>query len=383
MIELIKANAKFFFITWGIVLLVNQIFIFGGCLAPYCIVAALPHTGVISAVIVYLNFQEEKEQIRKKDRFNEPQHPAKNEKADPLKEMGDAYEKEIGKAFECKGDFVIYNGLIRGFYDGGVDLIVISPNSQSINFVQCKNWQNKNMEYRIPPGTEAVEKLEDFIVVNRLAPNTRIPSERDLCEMWGVSRTTLRQAVDTLVGRGVLYRVNGAGVYVSVGKKNRNMVGVDSMVGELRQQGSILAKKIISVRKVEATKQISKKLHVLLGQEVYEYILLRKIDDVPCFLETTYLDCERYPDFEKYYTDKTSMGRILKNVYHRKQISGEEHISVTYASEQEAALLEIIPDSPLFFTSGVVKDEEGVIIMYYKQLIRGDKFKLVSRIESE
>jgi len=50
MIELIKANAKFFFITWGIVLLINQIFIFGGCLAPYCIVAALPHTGVISAM---------------------------------------------------------------------------------------------------------------------------------------------------------------------------------------------------------------------------------------------------------------------------------------------------------------------------------------------
>ena len=49
------------------------------------------------------------------------------------------------------------------------------------------------MEYRIPPGTEAVEKLEDFIVVNRLAPNTRIPSERDLCEMWGaVSYTHLR-----------------------------------------------------------------------------------------------------------------------------------------------------------------------------------------------
>lgn len=239
------------------------------------------------------------------------------------------------------------------------------------------------MEYRIPPGTEAVEKLEDFIVVNRLAPNTRIPSERDLCEMWGVSRSTLRQAVDTLVGRGVLYRINGVGVYVSVGKKNRNMVGVDSMVGELRQQGAILAKKIISTRKIEATKQISKKLHVPLGQQVYEYILLRKMDGVPCILETTYLDCQRYPDFEKYYTDKTSMGRILKNVYHRKQISGEEHISVTYAGEQEAELLEITPDSPLFFTSGVVKDEEGLMIMYYKQLIRGDKFKLVSRIERE
>lgn len=161
MIELIKANTKFFFITWGIVLLVNQIFIFGGCFASYCIVAALPHTGVISAVIVYLNFQEEKEQIRKKDRFNEPQHPAKNEKADPLKEMGDAYEKEIGKAFECKGDFVIYNGLIRGFYDGGVDLIVISPNSQSINFVQCKNWQNMQMEYH--HINSVYDKLNEYL----------------------------------------------------------------------------------------------------------------------------------------------------------------------------------------------------------------------------
>ena len=148
MIELIKANAKFFFITWGIVLLVNQIFIFGGCFAPYCIVAALPHTGVISAVIVYLNFQEEKkEKTIQQERSYESQYTSNNDKADPLKEMGDAYEKEIGKEFESKGDFVIYNGLISGVADGGVDLIVISPDSQSINLVQCKNWHKMKMEH--------------------------------------------------------------------------------------------------------------------------------------------------------------------------------------------------------------------------------------------
>ena len=148
MIELIKANTKFFFITWGIVLLVNQIFIFGGCFAPYCIVAALPHTGVISAVIVYLYFQEEKkEKTIQQERSYESQYTSNNDKADPLKEMGDAYEKEIGKEFESKGDFVIYNGLISGVADGGVDLIVISPDSQSINLVQCKNWHKMKMEH--------------------------------------------------------------------------------------------------------------------------------------------------------------------------------------------------------------------------------------------
>ena len=162
MIELIKANAKFFFITWGIVLLVNQIFIFGGCFAPYCIVAALPHTGVISAVIVYLNFQEEKkEKTIQQERSYESQYTSNNDKVDPLKEIGDAYEKNIGKSFESKGDFVIYNGLIRGFADGGVDLIVISPNSQSINFVQCKNWQNMQMEYH--HINSVYDKLNEYL----------------------------------------------------------------------------------------------------------------------------------------------------------------------------------------------------------------------------
>lgn len=161
MIELIKANAKFFFITWGIVLLINQIFIFGGCLAPYCIVAALPHTGVISAVIVYLYFQEEKkEKTIQQERSYESQYTSNNDKADPLKEMGDAYEKEIGKEFESKGDFVIYNGLISGVADGGVDLIVISPDSQSINLVQCKNWHKMKMEYHHISGV--YDKLTNY-----------------------------------------------------------------------------------------------------------------------------------------------------------------------------------------------------------------------------
>lgn len=239
------------------------------------------------------------------------------------------------------------------------------------------------MDYHIPPGTEAIERLEDFIVVNRLTANTRIPSERDLCEMWGVSRSTLRQAVDTLVSWGVLYRVRGSGVYVAVPKKNRNMVGVDSMIGELRQQGSFLTKKIISARVIEATKQISRKLKIPLGRKVHEYIRLRKVDYVPCILETTYIDCQQYPGFDEYYNEKTSMDYILKNIYHKKQESGEENISVTYASEHEAELFEIEPDVPMFFTSGVVKDEKGVPVTYYKQLFRSDQFKFVSVINKE
>lgn len=235
-------------------------------------------------------------------------------------------------------------------------------------------------EYHIPAGSDAIEKLENFISVNRLKANTRIPSERDLCEMWGVSRSTLRSAVDTLVEWGILYRVQGSGVYVAAPKIDRNLVGVTSLNDDIRQKGIHISTKIIHADVIEATKQISKKLKIPLGKKVYEYVRVRSVDFISCILETLYLDCESFPDFNQYYTERASIDYLFRNVYHKKQTSGEEHISVTYVSEEEAALLNLKQGDPVFFASGVVRDEDGKPMSYYKELFRADQFKFVSVI---
>lgn len=142
-----------------------------------------------------------------------------------------------------------------------------------------------------------------------------------------------------------------------------------------------MSKKIVGIRTIEATKQISRKLKVPLGRSVHEYTRIRRIDYVPSIVETTYIDCEKYPDFSEHYTERIGMGYVFQNIYHKKQSSGEERISVTYASENEAKMLEIEQGAPLFFTSGVVKDEGDIPMTYYKQLIRSDLFKFVSIIE--
>ena len=236
------------------------------------------------------------------------------------------------------------------------------------------------MEYRVPPSVEAIEKLQNFIKVNRLTANTRIPSERDLCEMWGVSRSTLRQAVDMLVECGELYRVKGSGVYVSVSKLVRNMSGVDVMIDEMMRQGIPMSKKIVSARVIEATKQISKRLKIPLGRKVYEYIRIRELECIPSIIETSYLECQQYPDFEKHYNNKTTMSSLFRNLYNKEMVQGEEQISITYASESEAELLDIKPNASLFFTAGVLSDQDNHPVMYYKQLLRSDRFKFVSLI---
>lgn len=235
---------------------------------------------------------------------------------------------------------------------------------------------------KIPPLMEAIEKLEDFIVVNRLKAHTRIPSEKDLCDLWGVSRSTLRQAVDELVENGVLYRVMNKGVFVSEKKYPRDMAGVDAMVRDLVNQGNIVSKRIISMNTIEATKQISRKLMVRLGTKVYEIIRCRVINDVPCTIETTYINAEKYPGFIDLYSETASMDTLFKGEYNAIQTTGTEHINVTYALQEEADMLQIEVGSPLFYASGISLDQNGETVMYYKQLIRPDKFVFVCTVES-
>jgi hypothetical protein len=150
-----------FFVAWLVILVINQVFIFGACFAPYCLLAALPHTGVLVFIWTYFvskkapdrneentpPFESIKQSVRKTP-VKQPRtvkiktHQSSKEnlsKPDPLKEKGDRYEKYIGSEFEKKGDLVVYNGFIRGYKDQGVDIVSIRPACKTINLVQCKN----------------------------------------------------------------------------------------------------------------------------------------------------------------------------------------------------------------------------------------------------
>lgn len=162
-IDKIKENLQQFFIIWGFVLVLNQIFIFGACFAPYCLIAALPHTGVIAFFLTLYSLKSEDvsestKEYEKKHReevirnivnsTNQKEKSIFTEQTkfeDKYTQMGDDYEKYIGQQFERKGDLVIYNGLIFGLEDEGVDIISISSNEKYINLIQCKNWYKKQM----------------------------------------------------------------------------------------------------------------------------------------------------------------------------------------------------------------------------------------------
>jgi len=163
-----KEKIKQFFSVWLVILILNQLFIFRGCFALYCLISALPHTGVLAFLWVkYIGGSADdtvkesesdlhsveskqtkdavKKSVDKLERERNEKYTKKPPKTDYLKEMGDNYERFIGAEFEKKGDLVIYNGFIKGYEDQGVDLVSISENSKTINLIQCKNWTKMRM----------------------------------------------------------------------------------------------------------------------------------------------------------------------------------------------------------------------------------------------
>ncbi len=91
---MIKENLEQFFIVWGILLLLNQIFIFGGCFEPYCIGAALPHTGIISALLILFAYPKDDEEDEISNRQSKPGHKDRSSKENIKIKPNRSFKKE-------------------------------------------------------------------------------------------------------------------------------------------------------------------------------------------------------------------------------------------------------------------------------------------------
>jgi GntR family transcriptional regulator len=233
-------------------------------------------------------------------------------------------------------------------------------------------------ELRVSPRDEAAENIEGYIASHKLSPHTRIPSERDLCELWGLNRTTLRSAIGRLIEEGKLYNKLGSGTFVAPPKVVRNLQDLKSLAEYSHEYGSVLTSNVVSLTVLESNKKIAQKLHIPLGRKVYELVRIRAFDGEPTHIDTSYIEFERFPDFERFDFSKESFYHILKTEYQVQIVGGEEKIGITYASALEAKMLSIPVETAIFFLNGVIWDEKEIPIEYFTSVVRSDKVRFAS-----
>lgn len=224
---------------------------------------------------------------------------------------------------------------------------------------------------------EAIEKIEYYIIKNKIRPHEKIPSERDLCEMWGFNRTTLRFAIQRLVIEGKLYQKKGSGTYVSEPKLIRNLQNLSSLSEEVRGHNKTLTSKILDYRVIESNKETTKKLHLTLGSKIFVLTRLRYIDEEPVTIETSFMDYGRFSMLTNHDFSKESLYSVIEEEG-VTLTKGEESIGITYATNYEAELLNIEPGKTVFYVSGIVYDGEDHPVEYFKSIVTADKIKFSS-----
>jgi len=233
-------------------------------------------------------------------------------------------------------------------------------------------------QYKNRPRDSAAEQIECYIIENDLSAHDKLPSERDMCEMWGFNRTTLRSAIHRLAVEGVLYNRIGSGTFVAPEKIVLNLQDLRSFSAVVAQSGRKLTNRVVKARVMECNKHLAQKLQKPLGYKVYELVRVRLVDDVPVLLENSFVDAVRCAGLENRDYTVTSLYDVLEQDYGIFVKSGSEKLGITFADEEEAQLLGIEDGAAVIYRSGVAEDEEHVPIEYFKSIARSEYIRFAS-----
>lgn len=225
----------------------------------------------------------------------------------------------------------------------------------------------------VPFHTQVYEALESLI--NRsLHVGDQLPGEQKLCELFGVSRTVIRHALEQLDRDGLIVRIMGKGTFVAEPKINEGLAGrLTGFYEDMVEQGYTPVSKVLRQERIDADARLARKLNLQVGDPVILIRRLRYVNDVPLQLVTTYLPEALCP--EALHTDFTqrSLYIFLRSECDLHIAQGKRMLEAVLATEEEAELLQINPGAPLILLDSVSYLEDGRPLEYYRAVHRSDR----------
>ena len=124
--------------------------------------------------------------------------------------------------------------------------------------------------------------------INTMAPNEKLPSERDLIEEFGFSRPTIQKALSDLENEGIIYRRPRQGSFVAERRLHKSLDSLQSFPEDLRSSGDVPSTRLIAFEIIEASETVARKLHLKTGDPVYYLVRLRHKNGDPIIYDYSY-----------------------------------------------------------------------------------------------
>ena len=222
-----------------------------------------------------------------------------------------------------------------------------------------------------PLYKQLMTRLKNDINAGVYPAGARIPSEQVLCDVYGVSRVTVRKALLDLVQEGMLVRRQGKGTFVAAERLQRDLHQITSFSQACRQTGHQPGARVISLQMQEADGEDVERLGVEAGSQIVCLCRLRLCDGVPVMLEINHFPPKYEPLLQQdvsgsLYDLLCQLGAVPTSATH--------DISLGHATPMVSRQLSTEPGEALLILDELVLDQHGEPLHLSRQWIRGDRY---------
>ncbi|HML36785.1 MAG TPA: GntR family transcriptional regulator [Bacillota bacterium] len=227
----------------------------------------------------------------------------------------------------------------------------------------------------IPLYYQIKEYFKKQISLGQLKPGDRLHTENWYENYFGVSRVTIRKALEELANESVIVRSRKSGAVIAEPKINRPLNRLTSFQESMNSEGLDTRSKVIEYRIAEIPEDYKEIFNNEKDEKFYFINRLRLVDDKPFAIQQLYLREKYCPNLNIKSLEKKSLYDIVENEYGHTIDHGDQTIDVVTATRQQSQLLSIEPKTPLMHITRTAYLSNGDAFEYTNLLYLSDKYK--------
>ncbi|MDR3100403.1 MAG: GntR family transcriptional regulator [Paraburkholderia sp.] len=238
----------------------------------------------------------------------------------------------------------------------------------------------KNDHDRNPLYAKVEAALAADISAGVLPPDSQLPPEEGLIERFGVSRTTVRKAIENLVTRGLVEIRRGKGTFVAQPKVTQELTELTGFVEDMRALGRTPTARLLDQQVVPADADVARQLAMPLGSLVMRIQRVRLADGIAMSFDETYLPREIGEKVVTHDLDAEPIFSLLEDKYDLPLTEAEYRLEAVTATPEVARALVIDPGDAVFLIERTSYSTDHRPIDYEKLHYRGDQIRFVTRL---
>ena len=224
--------------------------------------------------------------------------------------------------------------------------------------------------------------LRKKIMARKYVPGQLLPSERDLMQVYNVSRLTVREAINRLVAQGMVKKKQGKGTFVSEPTTDHMVGSLTSSSEVFLLKNYVVKTKVIESKVTVPSSEICTKLRLggcdqekIFYLERVRYANHKPVAHIKCYLPYGPIENIENIDFSV-----AALYRTLEDYFRLELYEAYEVIEAAGVDGRSAALLELEPGAPVLLNERTAYLKDGSIIEYEKVLYRSDIFKYQNKL---